>query len=58
MSNRTNGKPLWLVRPIVDNVIRNDLTEHMPGTEAEVIDYIAALHRATGTQYAAKRAGE
>jgi len=56
MSARTNGQPLWLVRPIVDGVIREDLAEFTVGTLAAVMEQANALHAATGNQYAVKPA--
>ena len=54
MSTRTNGTPLWKVRPIIEGVIRNDREQLFAGTEAEVIAHIAVLDLTTGVQYAAK----
>jgi len=56
VSARTGGQPLWLVRPIVGGVIREDLAVIAVGTLAAVMDQADALHIATGNQYAVKPA--
>ena len=56
MSARSNGQPLWLVRPILDGVIREDLAQLAVGTLAAVMEQADALHIATGNQYAVKPA--
>jgi hypothetical protein len=53
MSARSNGQPLWLVRPIVDGVIREERGSVFAGTLAAMIEHIARLHRETGLQHAA-----
>jgi hypothetical protein len=58
MSNRTNGKPLWWVRPIVDGHADESAGRMFVGTEAEMVAHISRLHRETGTQHAATSAGE
>ena len=58
MSNRTDGTPLWWVRPIVDCVIREDLGKPFTGTRAAMVEHISRLHRETGLQHAAVEAGE
>jgi len=56
VSARSNGQPLWLVRPILDGVIREDLAELAVGTLAAVMDQAGEMHAATGKQYAVKPA--
>jgi len=56
MSTRSGGQPLWLIRPIIDNCIREDLGQLAVGTLAAVMDQADALHIATGNQYAVKPA--
>lgn len=56
MSARSNGQPLWLVRPILDGVIREDLAVIAVGTLAAVMEQADAMHAATGIQYAVKPA--
>lgn len=53
MSNRTDGKPLWWVRPLVDGVIREEDGKPFVGTRAAMVDHISRLHRETGVQHAA-----
>lgn len=52
MSTRTNGQPLWFVRPIIDGIIREDLGRLFTGTLDAVIEHATALHRETGLQQA------
>ena len=54
MSTRTNGQPLWLIRPIIDNCIREDLAQFAVGTLADVVAQAYALHVATGNQHAVR----
>jgi hypothetical protein len=54
MDARTNGQPLWFVRPIIDGVIREDLTTPFAGTLDAMVEHIADLHRETGLQHAAR----
>ena len=54
MSARTNGQPLWFVRPIIDGVIREDLATLFVGTLAAMVDHTSRLHRETGLQHAAR----
>ena len=54
MSARTNGQPLWFVRPIIDGVIREDLGKLFAGTIDAMVEHIAGLHRETGLQHAAR----
>ena len=56
MSARSNGHPLWLVRPIIDGVIREDLAVIAVGTLGAVMEQADTLHAATGNQYAVKPA--
>ncbi|WP_425065583.1 hypothetical protein [Reyranella sp.] len=53
MSARSGGEPLWWVRPIVEDVIREDQGTPFAGTHAAMVEHIARLHRRTGVQYAA-----
>lgn len=53
MSNRSDGKPLWWVRPIINNVIHEAEGRIFTGTETEMVAHISKMHRETGTQYAA-----
>jgi hypothetical protein len=52
VSARTGGQPLWLVRPILDGVIREDLAQFAVGTLDAVMEQANELHAATGNQYA------
>jgi hypothetical protein len=52
MSNRMNGQPLWLIRPVINNVIREDLAQLAVGTLDAVMTKASALHIATGNQHA------
>jgi hypothetical protein len=54
MSARTNGQPLWFVRPIIDGVIREDMGTPFVGTLAAMVDHTSRLHRETGLQHAAR----
>ena len=53
MSARSDGKPLWWVRPIINNVIHEAEGHIFTGTETEMVAHIGKMHRETGTQYAA-----
>lgn len=53
MSTRTDGSPLWWVRPIIDGVIREDRGTVFAGTRAAMVGHISRLHRETGWQHAA-----
>ena len=53
MSKRSNGKPLWWVRPMDGMEIREDEGHFFTGYTAEMVEHIGALHRETGRQHAA-----
>ena len=53
MSARTNGQPLWFVRPIIDGVIREARGSVFAGTLAAMVQHISRLHRETGLEHAA-----
>jgi hypothetical protein len=55
MSTRSGGQPLWLIRPIIDNQIREDLAQLAVGTLDAVIARANALHVETGHQHAVRR---
>tara|TARA_R110000868_G_scaffold253358_1_gene509990 strand:- start:598 stop:777 length:180 start_codon:yes stop_codon:yes gene_type:complete len=55
MSTRTNGQPLWLIRPIIDNCIREDLAQLTVGTLDVVMARANTLHIETGHQHAVRR---
>lgn len=57
MSNRGNGKPLWWVRPIINNVIHEAGGHIFTGTEMEMVAHISRLHREAGTPHAAVSVG-
>jgi hypothetical protein len=57
MSKRVNGKPLWWVRPIVNNVIHEDNGHIFTGTETEMVAHIGKMHRETGIPHAAVSVG-
>lgn len=53
MSTRTDGSPLWWVRPIIDGFVREDRGKVFTGTRAAMVEHISQLHRETGLQHAA-----
>ena len=55
MSTRSGGQPLWLVRPIIDNCIREDLGQLAVGTLDAVMARANALHIETGHQHSVRR---
>lgn len=56
MSNRANGQPLWLIRPVIDGGIREDLAQLAVGDLNTVMARANALHLETGNQHAVCRA--
>jgi hypothetical protein len=53
MSARSNGKPLWWVRPMNGMTIDEGKGHVFAGTDDEMEAHIRALHRETGKQHAA-----
>ena len=53
MSTRTDGKPLWRVRPIDGMTIDESAGRVFVGNRAEMIEHIGRLHRESGKQHAA-----
>ena len=51
MSARTNGAPLWWIRPIIDGVIREDLGQPFAGTIDAAMERANALHLQTGLRH-------
>jgi hypothetical protein len=56
MSNRSNGKPLWWVRPMDGMEIDESAGHLFAGYVADMLDHISELHRETGRQHAATSA--
>ena len=56
MSTRTDGRSLWLVRPMDGDVIRDGEEQLFAGSVSEMLAHIAELHARTGRQHAATEA--
>lgn len=51
MSARTNGAPLWWIRPIIDGVIREDEGQPFVGTIDAAMERANKMHLETGLQH-------
>lgn len=58
MSARSNGLPLWKVRPIIDGVIQEDESKPVVGSIVEAMGYANALHLKTGVMHAVREVGK
>lgn len=56
MSARTNGQPIWRMRPVINDVIREDMATLVVGSLEAVMETANALHAATGIQHAVSTA--
>jgi len=58
MSARSNGLPLWKVRPIIDGVIQEDKAESVVGSIVDAMTHANALHLKTGVMHAVREVGK
>ena len=54
MSARSNGLPLWKVRPIIDGVIQEDESKPVVGSFEAAMTHANALHLKTGVMHAVR----